>query len=259
MSRGASVRRREFRQSTGVNRKLCSTRWIGQATVRVVIFGTVRAKASEGAEKSLRSSRRSRRGQRRGKHRARGCHPRDRACRPSSTKELTPRRVNHSGRKILWSVKAVNRIIGRSDFKLLEKLAVPYFNEKKWLDKKLTNLPIWRHCNNVLSPFRRRAKAAGIPLQTCFERDLWTFIQVNSRHSYSGLRALLDLSDLPRREPSPVRGVPPPPSLVPRGRTIEVDGRTVILHAPSRVPFRTRANRRSGPGRGGQGRRFGDA
>jgi len=59
-----------YRLHTGVNRKLCVTRWIGSTTVRVGVLKQNRVKASEGAERSCRKRRRVR-GQRKGKSRSR--------------------------------------------------------------------------------------------------------------------------------------------------------------------------------------------
>jgi hypothetical protein len=107
-----SRRRRIFRLSTGVNRKSCYTRWMGSATVGVVsVRGNkygAQLKASEGVEKSCRN-RRSRRGQRRGKSRSRGRQPRSP---PPLRPKPAPgsRLINHSGRKLIWSVIARNKL-----------------------------------------------------------------------------------------------------------------------------------------------------
>lgn len=75
-----SKSRMSRRLHTGVNRKLCVTRWIGQTVVEIVIArrsvrGCAYEKASEGVEKSCVATRRKR-GLRRGKSRSRGDKPR---------------------------------------------------------------------------------------------------------------------------------------------------------------------------------------
>jgi hypothetical protein len=91
-----------YRLHTGVNRKSCVTRWIGCATVRVVILVSNRPKASEGAERSCR--RRTRRGQRKGRRRSRGCHPRSPPLPTQRAKRASDRSFDHSMRGLdFWS------------------------------------------------------------------------------------------------------------------------------------------------------------
>lgn len=78
----ASLRRKSARMCLSADRKLSTTRWIGNTTGRVVISCVsprgcaFRPKASEGAEKSCLGKRRRKRGLRRSKLRSRGRHPR---------------------------------------------------------------------------------------------------------------------------------------------------------------------------------------
>jgi hypothetical protein len=89
--------RTRYRMYTCGNRKLCTTRWIGQLTVRVGISrvndrGCAYVKAGEGAEKSCLAKRRRKRGLRHGKRRSRGGKPR------RSAKVPAPRTENGSVR-----------------------------------------------------------------------------------------------------------------------------------------------------------------
>jgi len=77
----SGMRRTRYRMYTCGNRKLCTTRWIGQMTVRVIISrvndrGCAYVKAGKGAERSSSRSRRRKRGLRHGKRRSRGGKPR---------------------------------------------------------------------------------------------------------------------------------------------------------------------------------------
>lgn len=92
----ASLRRRLFRQSSGVNRKLSSIRWIGNVTVGVIRIsgsGPCHVKADEGAEKSFSKKRKRRRGQRIGKSRSRGRQPRSYPRNPAPADKQPSNRV----------------------------------------------------------------------------------------------------------------------------------------------------------------------
>jgi len=108
---GSSRSRKLFRLSSGVNRKLTTTRWIGGLTGRV---NFPREKASVKAERSVRSTRKTRRGQRGGRKSASAvCHAAPSSPRPSSRKTQSVRVLNHSGRKFWWAERAANRLAAR--------------------------------------------------------------------------------------------------------------------------------------------------
>lgn len=191
----ASRRRKQERNILGANRKGEWFWWIGCWVVRIQLRSASSSrstcalastrltceKAEHGAEKSFRDPRKRLRGQRRGKKRSRGGKPRlNSSLRPSKPNRVSDRRINHTGRKFIWCRKAVNVLWRKDCFIELEESARPYFGGAKRLDKVLTSSGNWRHCRNVLSPFVGRAKAMGVPASAAFERDLWTFIQVNS-------------------------------------------------------------------------------
>jgi len=201
-----SIRRRDRRLLLGANRKSRAVWWIGCRVVEIRVSACNRVKAHKGAEKSCHP-RRSRKGQRCGKRGSREGKSRSSPPAARTDKNVSARRVNHSGRKFLWAVRTAPRIFARTDMQSLELAARPYFGGAKWLDKRLTGTPLWRHCRNVLSGFRARAKALGIPPPAAFEVDLWTFIQVHSRFG-GDMMSLLEHAELgpfsPDNEPKPV-------------------------------------------------------
>jgi len=117
----SSCSRRRRRLTLGANRKAVSFRWIGQMTVRVMIVPVKKgrlgyAKAEDRAEKSHpaggRSQRRRVRGLRKGKKRSRGGKPRSSSNSLPALKLKTAgqRHIRHSGRKLIYMIKAVNHL-----------------------------------------------------------------------------------------------------------------------------------------------------
>jgi hypothetical protein len=151
--KGSSIRRKLFRLHTGVNRKSCATRWMGQMTVRV---DCIRMKAREGAEKSCLSRRRPRgqRGARESRKRLRAERVVNAARHPPAPEAKTrySRRDNHSARKYLWAVKAANR--------LASSKAVQRLTEK--VPSNLASLPcphpVCRHVGSSNQKYRQHAR-----------------------------------------------------------------------------------------------------
>jgi hypothetical protein len=150
-------------------------------------------KAEDGAEKSF-LPRRRKRGLRRGKKRSRGGKPRSNAAprRPSQPKPHNARRVNHSGRKFLWAVRAANRLANqRTAKRLIEnipRIPVEVQNE-------ISSRSADRHRGDVLqsaavrsfSRFRkswrgvkRRADELGVHPTAAVSTSPWKFLAVRS-------------------------------------------------------------------------------
>ena len=133
--------------------------------------------ASEGAEKSCRRSRRRKRGLRKGKRRSRGCQPRRSASLPATVpKALHSRKINHSGRKYLWSVKASNRL--RVDCEKLNK-----FPRGELPDGHPAAEPRYRmkqHCLAKWTRLHKQATKAGIPPVAAFHSDFWKYLMVET-------------------------------------------------------------------------------
>jgi len=162
-------------------------------------------------------------------------------------KEFSSRRVNHTGRKFIWCRKTVNTLYRKQCMQNLEVVARPYFGGRKRLDRALTSSRLWRHCTNVYSPFRARAKAMNVPHAVAFEDCLWTFIQVNSPSGGD----LDDLLDLMRRTP----GIPIP---IPDCHRCRTDGEyNCAIHNPDKKYIATHSGTpgRKRPSRGGPARR----
>lgn len=149
MCLGASRRRREFRLSTGVNRKLCCFRWIGPVTVGVICThgGTLdRVKADEGAERSCQA-RRKRRGQRRGKHRARVGKTRElQPSAPVPLIHIRRRAARRIAREDIWCSSRATLLI--------EKVVRPNLEAMK--SRRLKGREAWFNISKCWTPFRRQ-------------------------------------------------------------------------------------------------------
>jgi len=231
----SSVRRREYRLSTGVHRKLWTFRWIGRQTVGVCqlvraprLAVVDREKAEDGAERSFRRYKRKRcRGQRRGKRRSRGDKPRSSSPRrPEAPKGVSARCINHRGRKFLWSERRRGELCKGSPFLRFSEVL-----RRSRLDdgdrQKMSELlsfegafPSWaRHLRSL----RRHARQAGIPQgANPFEGSALDFLLTNT--SLGGGLGFMDIlaglrsgrgpsyhADLADREDSDSHSSPEPP------------------------------------------------
>lgn len=183
----SSFVRREYRQCTGENRKVCTFRWIPRQTVgvcqlaRAPNLGWVEGeKAEDGAEKSFRRCRRRRRrGQRRGKTRSRGDKPRSSSPRrPLEPKGGVARRINHSGRKFIWGERARSNLVNSKYFRVLEQALS---REDPDLDRDAAAAVIGPSWASHVRALRAHARKAGIPDgANPFGRSALDFVLTNS-------------------------------------------------------------------------------
>lgn len=214
-----SSRRRKVRRCLlGVTLKATRIWWIGQVTVRVMAVvrskstRPVREKADHGAEKSC-LPRRKRRGLRGGKRRALRCAPQNPPA--TASKSQSSRRVNHTGRKFIWAVKASNVL--RKDCEKLNKY--PRGPLPEGSDRQRLRLKMKLFCRAKWERLHRQAEASGIPPVASFHKSFWDYLLIETNRAPPGAQMWVDswdalLAGLPRaREPSPVRPVnayPPP-------------------------------------------------
>lgn len=204
MSRGSNLRRRIKRAQLSVNRKSTVSRWMNAVTVRVNV---IKMKARERAEKSCRPRRR-RRGQRGGKKR-RSREGKSRSSvstpRPSKSKTSSSRKVNHSGRKFIWALKAAtafaNRKVVQQVAKELSIIAaggpnqIGVRNEQRLVDPRAW-AAAHRHYDNLV----RKARYCHLPSVVAFDGSLYEFLAMRFG-GVEDLAELLEISDLPRRRP----------------------------------------------------------
>jgi len=151
----------------------------------------VGVKAREGAERSCRPRRR-RRGLRRGKRRSRGGKPRRTPVPSSAPKVKTghERRVNHSGRKFIWAVRAGNRLARlKTARRLIENLPRIPQEVQNLISKESFHREVVRASVSVKAyagfkrswrGVKRRADALGIPPVAAVHTSPWKFLAVRS-------------------------------------------------------------------------------
>jgi hypothetical protein len=196
--------RREIRLFTGVNRKLWTFRWIGRQTVGVCqlvraprLAVVDREKAEDGAERSFRRCKRKRcRGQRRGKRRSRGDKPRSSSPRrPDAPKGVNARRINHSGRKFLWSEQRRGALCKGAPFlRFSEVLRRSRLDDghRQEMASLLRSERMWSSWASHVRSLRRRARQVGIPDgANPFERSALDFILTNT--SLGGELGFMDI------------------------------------------------------------------
>jgi len=203
----SSLRRKEIRQCTGENRKVCTLRWIGGQTVGVCQLVRAprlpvapRLKAEYGAERSFRRCKRKRvRGQRRGKRRSREDKSRSSSpLRPSYPKGINARRINHSGRKFIWGERVRSKLVNSNYFRTLER-SLPRNSEDDRAGVRLLIDDSWA---SHLRALRARARKSGIPNgANPFEKSAVDFVLTNS--SLGGEMAFHDILGGLRRGISP--------------------------------------------------------
>jgi len=187
-----SWNRRSLRLHTGVNRKLCGTRWIGQWTVRVRISrvserGCAYEKAGKGVERSCRSRRKAR-GLRRGKRRTRGGKPRD----PKPPLALKPA----PGARKFNRVLHVQRWMSRGANSLEEAI--------RFSHTTIDFSPSGGFHQRWIASHRRAVEVGGrIPASHAWSRSFRLFCEERKlAPPRSGLASLADLVDLLRPMPS---------------------------------------------------------
>lgn len=157
----------------------------------------------KGAEKSCRTRRRKR-GLRKGKRRSRGCQPRRTAARPANvSKTPSSRKVNHSGRKFLWAVKASNRF--RKDCERLNKFPRGHLSE--YHPAREPRRRMREHCEVKWARLHSRATACGIPPVAAFHSSFWKYLMVETARGNSSADWDMLLTGLPGH---PDADSPPP-------------------------------------------------
>lgn len=141
----------------------------------------------ERAEKS-RPHRRRKRGLRKGSCRSRGRHPR-RSTPVTASVSKTPsaRKVNHSGRKFLWAMRASESL--RKDCKRYAKFPVgqmPLDSPRRIERKKAKE-----HCRAKWTRLHRQAEAMGIPPVAAFHATFWKYLSVETSRGYADWDSLL--------------------------------------------------------------------
>jgi len=210
----SSCRRREIRQSLGVNRKVRTFRWIGRQTVGVCqlvraprLTVADRVKAEDGAERSFPRRRgRRRRGRRVGTRRSRGGKPRSNSpTRPKPPKGVSARQVNHSGRKFWWGERRRAEICRSKHFRRFSRILEPFQGDdghRAEMHSVLSFAPGWSQWSLYLRSLRRRALKSGFPRgANPFSRSAIDFLLTNTSHG-GGLAFLDILSGLSK-------GIPP--------------------------------------------------
>jgi len=135
-----------------------------------------RVYSTDGAEKSCRTRRRKR-GLRKGKRRSRGCQPRRSAAGPATaSKTPSSRKVNHSGRKFLWAVKASNRF--RKDCERLNKFPRGHLSDSHPAAGPRRRMR--EHCEVKWARLHSRATASGIPPVAAFHSSFWKYLMVET-------------------------------------------------------------------------------
>jgi len=156
--------------------------------------------ASDGAEKSCRTRRRKR-GLRKGKRRSRGRHPRRTVSDPAnSSKPPSSRKVNHSGRKFIWAVKASNQL--RKDCERYNKFPRGPLKDSHPAYRPRRNMKCY--CLAKWTRLHKQAEAAGVPPVAAFHDSFWKYLLVETSRGGIGDWDML-LSGLPRKPtPEPV-------------------------------------------------------
>jgi hypothetical protein len=214
---GASLRRRMYRQYTGVTKRACAIRWTTGESRR---DSPSSMKADDGAERSFSVQRKCRRGNRsRVAARAGKARPPLSGSVPDRQKPSSSRRYNHQyGRTYLWAVKAANRLAGlKSAQRLMENL--PSFDSsggrvpKSWLAKRGHQPPLepwlgqwWIEYEARWHAYARRARFFGIPPTAAVEETPMKFLHVRAPPQREDVDSFLAL--LATRLPAPTI-VPP--------------------------------------------------
>jgi hypothetical protein len=200
----SSIRRRERRYLLGATQKATGVRWIGRVTVRVMDVSRVktsrpvREKAYHGAEKS-RLTRRRKRGLRRGRVDRVSLIPEPPA---TSSNSRHARKVNHSGRKFLWAMRASNGL--RKDCERLNKFPRGPLPENS--TRQRARLQCKLHCRAKWTRLHLQAEAAGIPPVAAFHASFWKYLLVETSRGDPVAGWDMLLAGLPRGR-SPARSV----------------------------------------------------
>lgn len=151
----------------------------------------------QGAEKSC-SIKRRKRGLRKGKSRSRGRHPRRTSSIPANvSKSPSSRKINHSGRKFIWAVKAKNNLA--KDCERLNKF--PRGQLPDGHPARAARLKVKRHCLAKWTRLHRQAEAAGIPPVAAFHSSFWKFLLVETSRGNQAADWDMLLTGLPRAKP----------------------------------------------------------
>jgi len=144
--------------------------------------------ASDGAEKPCRRPRRRKRGLRKGKRRSRGRHPRRTASCPASvSKPPSARKVNHSGRKFLWAMRASESL--RKDCKRYASFPVgPLPLDSPVRRERLKSK---EHCLAKWTRLHKQAEAAAIPPVAAFHSTFWKYLAVETSRGRADWDSLL--------------------------------------------------------------------
>lgn len=160
----------------------------------------------EGAERSFVKPTRRKRGLRKGRCRSRGCQPRRTTPTGPLTTAPSSRKVNHSGRKFIWAVKASNAL--RRDCEKLNKLSKVRHRGVFGLDGNLVpshaeqaRRKMKLHCLAKWTRLHKQATLSGIPEVAAFHSSFWKYLLVetsrgdlSAQEGFSFILAGLDTS-----------------------------------------------------------------